>query len=68
MWDSVDGIARKFTGDEPGEFRAKCEQEILLGRRCQPEDVANFVSFLAGSGSDYITGQTMLVDGGCILT
>ncbi|MGO1359981.1 MAG: SDR family oxidoreductase, partial [Brevibacterium aurantiacum] len=27
-------------------------------------DVANLVSFLSSEDSDYITGQTMLVDGG----
>ena len=29
-----------------------------------PEDVAAAVSFLAGPDSDYITGQTIIVDGG----
>lgn len=68
MWGSVDEMARQYTGDEPGAFRAKCESEIALGRRCRPEDVANFVSFLASPGSDYITGQSMLIDGGCLFT
>ena len=66
MWGSVDAIARQYTGDAPGEFRKKCESEIALGRQCQPEDVANFVSFLASPGSNYITGQSILVDGGCL--
>ena len=38
--------------------------DILLGRVSVPEDVANLVSFLSSEDSDYITGQTMLVDGG----
>ncbi|MDF9502156.1 SDR family oxidoreductase, partial [Bacillus cereus] len=29
-----------------------------------PEDVSNFVSYLAGPDSDYITGQNMICDGG----
>ncbi|MDN5654517.1 MAG: SDR family oxidoreductase [Kocuria sp.] len=29
-----------------------------------PDDIARLVSYLAGEDSDYITGQTMLVDGG----
>ncbi|MGT2834003.1 (S)-acetoin forming diacetyl reductase [Streptococcus hyointestinalis] len=37
---------------------------IALKRLSKPEDVANAVSFLAGKDSDYITGQTLIVDGG----
>ena len=37
---------------------------IALGRLSDPEDVANAVAFLAGHDSDYVTGQTLIVDGG----
>lgn len=37
---------------------------IALGRLSEPSDVAKAVSFLAGHDSDYITGQTLIVDGG----
>ena len=37
-----------------------------LGRMGNPEDVAQAVLFLASEGSDYITGQTIVVDGGII--
>ncbi|WP_390134901.1 (S)-acetoin forming diacetyl reductase [Bifidobacterium apicola] len=37
---------------------------IALGRLSEPEDVANAVAFLAGHDSDYVTGQTLIVDGG----
>ena len=39
-------------------------KDIALGRLSEPEDVANAVAFLAGPDSDYITGQTLEVDGG----
>lgn len=39
-------------------------KDIVLKRLSEPEDVANAVSFLAGKDSDYITGQTLIVDGG----
>jgi 3-oxoacyl-[acyl-carrier protein] reductase len=32
-----------------------------------PEDVANVVFFLASSDSDYVTGQTITVDGGMVM-
>jgi meso-butanediol dehydrogenase/(S,S)-butanediol dehydrogenase/diacetyl reductase len=40
---------------------------ILLGRPAEPEDIAPTALFLASSDSDYITGQTMAIDGGMIL-
>ena len=39
-------------------------KDITLQRLSKPEDVANVVSFLASPDSDYVTGQTILVDGG----
>ena len=39
-------------------------KDITLKRLSEPEDVAKAVSFLAGPDSDYITGQTIIVDGG----
>jgi len=39
-------------------------KDITLGRLSEPEDVANGVAFLAGPDSNYITGQTLEVDGG----
>lgn len=39
-------------------------KDIALGRLSEPEDVAAAVSFLAGPDSNYITGQTIIVDGG----
>ncbi len=37
---------------------------IPLGRMGSPADVANAVSFLAGDGAGYITGETLQVNGG----
>ncbi|MGX7150986.1 (S)-acetoin forming diacetyl reductase [Enterococcus ureasiticus] len=39
-------------------------KDITLKRLSEPEEVANVVFFLAGKDSDYITGQTIIVDGG----
>lgn len=39
-------------------------KSIPLKRLGKPEDVANLAAFLAGSASDYITGEVIRVDGG----
>ena len=37
---------------------------IPLGRRGVPDEIARAVHFFASPMSDYVTGQTLLVDGG----
>lgn len=39
-------------------------QQIPLGRMGKPEEIAELAAFLADSGSDYITGEVIRVDGG----
>lgn len=46
------------------EQRESYLKQIPLQRFGRPEDVAAAVLFLAGPGADYITGQTLAVDGG----
>ncbi|MBW1606436.1 (S)-acetoin forming diacetyl reductase [Lactobacillus sp. Sy-1] len=41
-------------------------KNISLKRLSEPSDVANLVSFLASPDSNYITGQSILVDGGMV--
>jgi NAD(P)-dependent dehydrogenase (short-subunit alcohol dehydrogenase family) len=38
--------------------------KVPLGRFSKPEDLMGVTLFLASDGSDYLTGQTLLVDGG----
>ena len=45
------------------------EAQIVIQQRCfrrtqTPEDMVGIVVFLAGPGSDFITGQSFLVNGG----
>ena len=48
---------------EPGVLAAR-EAQIPLGRVAEPEDVAGAVAFLCSPEAAYITGQTLVVDGG----
>jgi 3-oxoacyl-[acyl-carrier protein] reductase len=40
---------------------------IPLGRLGAPEDIAAMVAFLASSSADYVTGQTLHVNGGMVM-
>lgn len=42
--------------------------EIPLGRIAQPEDIANAVSWVASDQANYITGTTIFVDGGLMVS
>ena len=46
------------------EYLGKMEQAIPLGKLGDPEDVAYAMLFLASHEAKYITGQTLVVDGG----
>lgn len=43
-------------------------ERIPLRRVGKPEDIAGVVAFLASADADYITGETIVVDGGALLT
>jgi 3-oxoacyl-[acyl-carrier protein] reductase len=50
----------------PPEQREAIIKSTALGRMGKPEEAAWAVLFLASSQSDYITGQTIVVDGGIV--
>lgn len=60
-------IETEMTEALPEEVRERIVGEIPLKRMGDVSDVASLVSFLAGEQSGYITGQTLVVDGGLSL-
>jgi NAD(P)-dependent dehydrogenase (short-subunit alcohol dehydrogenase family) len=52
--------SRTYTDDDPDRDR----RAIAMGRRGTPEEQAGAILFLLSGLSSYITGQTLLVDGG----
>ncbi|HIJ72645.1 MAG TPA: SDR family oxidoreductase [Candidatus Hydrogenedentes bacterium] len=46
-------------------FISRLENKIPLGRIGNPEELVTPVAFLLSSGASYITGQNLVVDGGC---
>jgi NAD(P)-dependent dehydrogenase (short-subunit alcohol dehydrogenase family) len=55
-----------LAGDMPEKKRQRA-REIPLRRIGKPEDIAAVVSFLASKDSDWITGTTLLVNGGSVM-
>jgi len=49
------------------KFKESIISKIPANRLGKPEDIANAVLFLASSGSDYINGETLHVNGGMYL-
>lgn len=54
-----------FSGENPGAYEAMVIPEIPLGRLGDPElDIGRAVVFLCSGDSGYMTGTTLMVDGG----
>ena len=69
MWAYNDAAWGKLLGDyKPGELMAEWVEGIPMGRAGSGEDVAGLVAFLASDDAAYITGQTINVDGGLIMS
>jgi 3-oxoacyl-[acyl-carrier protein] reductase len=49
------------------ELRGKIRERIPMGRLCKASDIANLTAFLASDVSGYITGETIVVDGGYLV-
>jgi 3-oxoacyl-[acyl-carrier protein] reductase len=60
-------IQTDMTDVLPESIRTAVVERIPLGRFGAPEDIASAVAFLAGAEAAYITGQTLVVDGGMVM-
>lgn len=60
-------IATDMTAVLPDQVKEELAVKIPLGRLGDPKDVARAVLFLVSGSADYITGQTLNVDGGMVM-
>ncbi len=64
LWDLINAQVDKLDQADRQKMLKQFNDRIALGRIEEPEDAAKLVTFLASEGADYITGQTITVDGG----
>ena len=57
---ATEGMANNYPQDE----RTRWEAAVPLGRFGTPEEVAAVIAFLASPAGGYVTGTTIVVDGG----
>ncbi len=60
-------VETDMTADLSDDIRQRAIEAIPLGRIGAPQDIAGAVAFLASPEAAYITGQTLVVDGGMVM-
>ena len=66
--DEIGSQSMQQSRDRPPEMMAKIIKSYPVGRVGKPTDIAYAVTFLCGDGAEFITGQTLPVNGGFITT
>ncbi len=64
MWAFIDNEMGKLWGRQKGDSMQRRVDIVPLKRAASADEVANVGVFLASDEADYITGQTMYIDGG----
>lgn len=69
MWKLIDkGFREHGLKQKENEAFNEFAGIAVLGRSSQPEDLVGVARFLASADSDFMTGQSLLVDGGMVFT
>jgi meso-butanediol dehydrogenase/(S,S)-butanediol dehydrogenase/diacetyl reductase len=68
MWQQMDRDWTELQGLPQGEAWRQRVSAVPLGRAQTPEDVANLALYLASQAADYITGQSINIDGGLMMS
>ncbi|MFM0302132.1 L-iditol 2-dehydrogenase [Paraburkholderia sediminicola] len=64
MWKDVDALFARYENRPVGEKKRLVGEAVPLGRMGRPSELTGAAVFLASADADYITAQTLNVDGG----
>ncbi|KAJ7603890.1 acetoin reductase family protein [Mycena polygramma] len=64
MMSYIDRSHAELTGSAPGTYTKLLEKTIALPMTPTPDDIAGLVSFIASNESQFITGQSISINGG----
>ena len=68
LWVTLDrDLIEMGSTKTPGQAIDEFSADILMGRPALAEDLLGTAMFLASKDSDYMTGQTVMIDGGKVL-
>lgn len=62
----LDSLNAERSGTMVEEVRAATESRVPLGRYGRPEEIGDVIAFLASDKASYMTGTTVVVDGGLL--
>lgn len=60
-------VENDWSASRPAAFRERVAQGVPLRRWGAPQDIADAVAYLASPAASYVTGQTLVVDGGFVM-
>jgi meso-butanediol dehydrogenase / (S,S)-butanediol dehydrogenase / diacetyl reductase len=67
LWETLDEQLMELgVSDKKGQAMKDFSAGILRGRAATPADIVGTALYLASSDSDYMTGQTIMIDGGMV--
>ena len=68
MWAGIDRDLGALQGRANGEVWRQRVAGVPMGRAQTPADVAGLALFLASPAADYMTGQSINIDGGLVMS